>query len=239
MRQTGNSYFRDFSTGSENPISEKGRWVNGKLSAVDWQNCEVSSGSIHGDTNGTNSNACMADINCTDPTCLLTGTWGPDQDITVVVKNSVPHTHPDSEEAECRLRTRFSPHRHVGYELMWSLTNNHYIDLERWDFDGVNQRFHDLKFIADDGAVADGDTLRCTMIGTVITGYRNGTQRITYDTSTGNDGGTPGMADSIQYSTGNPGVGFFLRNFPGSTYVEYGIESAMPGVPPSLPVDVS
>ena len=41
------SYSTDFST-DENPVDEDGMWLNGKKDGIDWTDCIVSNGFVHG-----------------------------------------------------------------------------------------------------------------------------------------------------------------------------------------------
>lgn len=197
---------------TQNPAREGVAWINGLAQGRDWQDCETSGGFLHGATTGHADDSCNFDANCQDPTCLLTGVWGADQTITMTVVNSVPKTS-GSEEVECRLRSTLAAHRNTGYEVLWSLTNNPYISIVRWDWDGTTQAFVELITPVTGSQIVTGDVLKCTLIGTTIKGYTNGVERVSYDTA----------SDSIKYSTGAPGHGLFLQGHAASAYGEFGI----------------
>src|ERR1700685_700590 len=67
-----NNYTTSFPA-TENPISESGKWSNGGQSpALDWTNCQTTTGLAF----GTESISSGTDD---DSTCILNGTWGPNQ----------------------------------------------------------------------------------------------------------------------------------------------------------------
>ena len=168
---------------AENPISENGNWVNGS-SGLDWGYISTKPGLAVGHA-GPAAHA--------DSTALLTGNWGPDQSAQATVYAGEVSNTP---QVELRLRSRLSPHEFTGYEISHGVaggpTFNNLL-IVRWN--GTPLNFTMLTHL--DGPeynVRSGDVVKATMIGNVITVYKNGVQetRITDNT----------------FNSGNPGFGF-------------------------------
>jgi hypothetical protein len=200
---------------TENPISESGRWVNGLTTGLDWQNIRTSAGLAYGTQSGNSGTY-------DDSTALLSGTWLQNTTIVTTCKTVNQQGTFCYCELEHRHRSLLSAHSNTGYEI--NVRANHgfptggasYTQIVRWN--GAIGAFVMLKSV-DEGTgnftgLHDGDVFKSTFIGTVINvyiDYGSGFVLVnTYDTSTGNDGGTPGTPDSVVYS-GNPGMGHWLH----------------------------
>ena len=114
-----------------------------------------------------------------------------------------------------RLRSALSAHSCSGYEISFkaSKTSGAYLIIVRWngkvgDFTYLNQ---------SNGAqygLSDGDTVKATIVGNVITAYLNGV--------------VVGTATDSTYATGSPGMGFNLETGDAScigTNGDYGFTS--------------
>ena len=187
---------------TENPISEGGRWINGKVEGLDW--CDVAT--IPGLAFGLESGSHGYD----DPVALLKGDWGPDQTVEATV-HSVNPSDKSYEEVELRLRSALSPHRATGYEINFrcSKTAGAYSEIVRW-----NGPLGDFTYLVQrNGAqygVSSGDVVKATIVGDVITSYINGVQ--------------VAQAKDGTYTTGRPGIGFFLEGTAGVNR-DYGFTS--------------
>jgi hypothetical protein len=175
---------------AENPIREGQNWINGETAGVDWANVRTVPGLAYGTQTGT--------IEFNDAVALLTGTWGPNQTVQATV-HSVKQNDTIFEEVELRLRSSVSLHHATGYEIMFrcSKTPGAYTAIARWN--GALGDFTSLNNVK--GAqygVADGDVVKATIVGNVITAYINGVQVL--------------QATDSTYTNGNPGVGFCLFN---------------------------
>ncbi|HZC44292.1 MAG TPA: hypothetical protein VE195_08960 [Acidobacteriaceae bacterium] len=176
------TYTTDFPL-RENPLSEGGRWIDGKTVGLDWGNISTTPGLAIGHA-GPKPFA--------DATALLTGAWGPTQAAEVVVYSKAPYRYP---EVSLRLRSSLSPHKCTGYEISNSLRKGKsaYLIIVRW-----NGPLADFTYLAQLGgkkyAVATGDVVKATIIGNVITAYKNGVQLAQVKDDT--------------FATGNPGMGF-------------------------------
>lgn len=167
----------------ENPISEGGRWMSGKAVGIDWGDISTTPGLAIGHA-GPKPFA--------DATALLNGTWGPTQTAEAVVYSKAVYRYP---EVSLRLRSSLSSHRCTGYEISNSLRKGKsaYLIIVRW-----NGPLANFTYLVQVGgakySVTTGDVVKATIVGNVITAYKNGLPlaRVTDNT----------------YSTGSPGFGF-------------------------------
>ena len=203
---------------TENPISEGGRWINGGTVGLDWQNVRVTSNRAIGTQDGQG--------NYDDATAILAGTWGPNQDVSATVYSVNPQDVPIYHEVELRLRTTITAHSITGYEVLFQAmtTGRNYVQIVRW-----NGPLGNFTYLADVNPAARGITtgsvVRATIVGNLITAYIDGVQ--------------VAQATDSRFTTGSPGIGFFLDG-PTSGQGNYGFTSitASDGVdlvPPSPP----
>ena len=108
----GQSYSTSFPA-SEKPISEGGCWINGKTVGLDWADVQTSRGMAFGKDLPTQY---------ADPTAVLRGTWGPDQEAEAKIRVEKPLSG-CCREVELRLRTTIAPHSITGYEIMCSVAS--------------------------------------------------------------------------------------------------------------------
>jgi chitodextrinase len=181
---------------TENPISEGGQWINGQATGLDWADIQAKPGLAYGTQTGSG----IYD----DSTALLTGTWGPDQTVEATVHSvNQPTDNNVFEEVEIRLRSSISAHRATGYEVNFrcSQTSNAYTQIVRWNGALGDFTYLNAKAGAQYG-VKNGDVVKATIIGNVITVYLNGVQ---IDQATDNT-----------YSSGSPGMGFYIQGTSGA-----------------------
>lgn len=206
---------------TENPISENGNWTNGLADGLDWGDVRTTPGLAFGTRAG----------NYADSTAVLTGNWSPDQMAQATV-HTINQTDSLFEEVELRLRTTITPHSITGYEINFrcSKTSNAYSQIVRW-----NGPLGNFTYLASQGGaqlgVKDGDIIKATMVGNVITVYLNGIQisQVTDNT----------------FTSGNPGMGLYLDTN-ASVYSDYGFTSYMASdvvngdtTPPSVPANLA
>jgi hypothetical protein len=185
----GRSYHTSFPL-TENPISENGMWLNGQTDGIDWHDISTTPGLAIGHQSMTSY---------TDGTAILTGAWGPTQTVTATVHSQNPQ---DScyQEVEMRLRSALSAHSCTGYEISFkaSQTDSAYLIIVRW-----NGALGDFTYLTNvSGAqygVKEGDVVKATIVGNVITAYKNGMVMGT------------AMDPANTFTTGNPGMGFNLE----------------------------
>lgn len=173
---------------NETPLSEDGRWTNGREAGLNWADVQTEGGRAFGTESGR--------VEYDDSTALLKGTWGPNQAVEAVVY-SKSQDDTISEEVELRLRSSLSAHWATGYEINFrcSKTPQAYAEIVRWD--GRLGEFTYLKHAqGSQYGVRDGDVVKGTINGYVITAYINGAPVLS--------------AEDTTYTAGNPGIGFYL-----------------------------
>lgn len=161
---------------TENPISQGGRWINGRTVGLDWTNVQTTPGLAFGTELSTSAND-------DDSTALLTGTWGPNQTVTATVHR----VGSPAAEVEIRLHSSLSAHNCTGYEINFSTG---YTQIVRW-----NGPLNSYTILASNSGVGvtDGATVSAAITSAgVITAYINGTQ-VNQVTDTTYTGGAPGM----------------------------------------------
>jgi hypothetical protein len=180
---------------TEDPISEKGRWIGGKNTGLDWADFQSTSGLAFGKQSGTSPG--LYD----DSIALLTGAWGPEQTVEARVR-TINQDDSIFEELELRLRSTITANSSTGYEVLFSARSsaNAYVQIVRW-----NGPFADFTLINGAGgttvALHDGDTIKATIVDSAITAYINGVQKLQVTDGT--------------FATGNPGIGAYLQNAAG------------------------
>jgi hypothetical protein len=176
----------------ESPISEGGRWINGRTNGLDWSDVWSTGGKGIGRQTGASY---------TDATALLTGTWGANQQVTATVFTSATVSDACYPEVELRLRSTISARVNRGYEVSFkvSQSGSAYLIIVRW-----NGPFADFSYLLNtSGAqygVKNGDVISAKVVGNVITVYKNGV--------------VMGSASDNTYANGAPGMGFNLENAP-------------------------
>jgi chitodextrinase len=202
--QTGpilpNGYYTTNFSAAENPISEGGVWLNGGTDGVDWIDVRTQPGLAYGNNQ-------LIDFN--DPTAVLKGTWGPDQTAIGTVHTVNPNGS-IYEEVELRLRSTIAANSSTGYEVLFSARPAPswypYVQIVRW-----NGAIGSFTYLADTvgPGLQDGDVIKATVVGNVITAYQNGVQIL--------------QAVDNTYTNGSPGIGFYGEN--GSNNTDYGFTS--------------
>jgi hypothetical protein len=174
--------------GDENPLSEGGKWSN---QGLDWTKIRKAQGLAFGTQTGTNKGIYRYD----DSYAHLSG-FPPNQEAwgKVHIAKPDPSCH---QEVEILLRWTSSAHRTTGYECFARCVNDgsSYVQIVRWE--GPLGKF---TYLADkrgaDYGLKDGDILKASIVGDVITVSINGVVKAQVKDDT--------------YKTGNPGIGTFL-----------------------------
>lgn len=197
---TGKTYSTNFPQ-AESPVSEGGNWINGSKEGLDWGYVSTTAGQTHTHP-GTAPYA--------DATALLTGVWDPDQMVLATIGNIANKCNSDTcyPEVELRLRSTLSAHLCNGYEIAFSLKPNDraYLIIVRW-----NGPLGDFTYLFNEKGsqyqAKTGDIIKATVIGNVISAYKNGV--------------LIGQATDNIFTSGNPGMGFNERSY----YGDYGFSS--------------
>lgn len=173
---------------TENPISEGGIWINGAATGIDWKNAQTTTNKVFGTQVGNES--CPS--NCNDTTAVLTGSWGATQTAQATIYSTGGLTA--FSEVELRLRTTITANSITGYEFICSvIPGNQYAQIVRW-----NGTLGNFTLLNSTGTgCASGDILKATASGSTLTIYKNGSTIFSLTDAT--------------YTTGSPGVGFFLN----------------------------
>lgn len=170
----------------ENPISENGNWINGMTNGLDWADVRTAGGIAFGTESGSGG--------YDDSTAILTGTWGPNQTVQAMV-HSVNQNPNVWEEVELRLRSSITADSNTGYEINFRCAHDgsQYVEIVRW-----NGALGDFSYIihTTGPGLRDGDMVKASIVGNVITAYINGVQ-----VAQGTDN---------TFGNGNPGMGFYL-----------------------------
>jgi hypothetical protein len=185
---------------TENPISEGHNWLNAGT-CDNPAPCAGAGGanvrSTPGLAFGTQTGALPPPY--TDSSALLTGTWGNDQFVQIVVWwDGAPGTNRDYDEVEIRLRGTLAKNWSRTYNIncrVGTPSDDSYIQMGRGngprdDFTPPIAELH-----GPSAACQNGDVVTGTIVGSVITAYINGKKVI------------QGM-DSV-ITSGAPGLGFF------------------------------
>jgi hypothetical protein len=202
---------------TENPISENGNWVNGHTLGVDWKDVRTMPGLAMGTQSGA--------VGYDDSTALLTGTWGANQMVQATVHTVNQQSGSVYEEVEIRLRSAISPNRITGYEINFRCSHNgQYYTVVRW-----NGPINDFTTLMSGGGpgLSDGDVVKATVVGSGISVYINGVLLSTVSDGT--------------YTTGNPGMGFFMQGGSSNLDGDFGFTSFMASeieTPPAAPTNL-
>ena len=174
----------------EDTLSENGNWIHNGL---DWATIHTKDGIAFGTQSGKNEGIYRYD----DSYAHLHG-FPPDQEAwgEVYITKSNPNCY---QEVEILLRWTSTAQSTTGYECFARCLNDSssYLQIVRWD--GPLGRFtylfnkSGIKY-----GLKHGDILKASVIGNVITLYINNVELAQVRDST--------------YSTGNPGIGFFLES---------------------------
>jgi hypothetical protein len=190
---------------TENPISESGHWINGGTTGLDWTNVRTTPGMAFGTMPGNaTGNSVYA-----DSTAVLSGTWGPTQTVQATVSVISTPSSSVSAEVELRLRTTITAHSITGYEVNCSVrTGNGYLQIVRW-----NGPLGNFTYLPGGPAVqcVNGDVLKATISGSAITVYLNGVQMA--------------QATDSTYTSGSPGIGFYLQGGTSALNSNFGFSS--------------
>jgi hypothetical protein len=185
------SYETSF-TLDEDPISEGGKWVNGRSVGLDWSDVATVQRHAYGLQTGTGG--------YDDATALLGGTWGPDQSVTAAVYSLNQKGGDVYEEVEIRLRSTISPNWNEGYEINFRCRtgSSAYVQIVRW-----NGPLGSFTYLVDrkGKGVENGDVVQATIRGDAITVFINGVK--------------VAQATDGAFRSGNPGIGFFLQGATG------------------------
>jgi hypothetical protein len=200
------SYSTNFSL-TENPISDGGKWINGKAVGLLWNNVQSVPGKAYAsDFTGVPSRY-------SDPIAHLTTSFTANQYAQGAVSRVPGYRNIiDKHEVELLLRFQITANSARGYEVLWGQDGE--LCVVRWN--GSLGSYSLLGSCLPDSAsnmAVDGDVLRAEIIGTVIKVYKNGSLVLT--------------ASDSMWTDGQPGMGFWPTA--GATLASYGWKNYQAG----------
>lgn len=202
---SGSSYSTNFPA-TENPLSDSGKWTNGKAVGLNWNNVQTVPGrAFAADFVGVPSRY-------NDPIAHLNTSFTGNQYAQGTVYRVPGYRNLiDKHEIELLLRFQITASSARGYEILWGQDGE--IFVVRWN--GPLGNYTPLNGIPDSPSrvAVDGDVLRAEITGNVIKVFRNGVLMVTATDST--------------FSTGQPGIGFWPTA--GSSLASYGWKSFQAG----------
>jgi hypothetical protein len=168
---------------TENPVSEGGKWVNGKADGVSWNNIATANGfaiGTHKMLTAPPYDDCIAHISKSFMT------FGNDQFAQGTVHRVSGYQW--GHEIELLLRFQITANNARGYEIYWSTNGGLYI--VRWN--GPLNDFTSL-YTVSPGLANEGDVVRAEAVGSTITVKINGNVVLTGSNGT--------------WTSGQPGIG--------------------------------
>lgn len=181
---------------TENPLSESGHWIQGGDTGLDWQNVRSSGGLAFATNTSSGYDDCIAQ--------LTNHSIGVDHEVSGTIFLQGGYTAPDSHECSLYLRHSITAHQAKGYEILFPVPGVGNFQIVRWN--GPVTDFTPLSVTGDlPRSVQTGDVAKAKIVGNAITVYLNDVAFATATDST--------------HTTGNPGMGFFVR--PGGTLASY------------------
>jgi len=174
---------------TENPISEGGRWTNGRAVGLDWNDMQTASGNACG--------TAFSPSNYDDNIACLSG-FGANHYIEGVIHRASGYNPSQVHEIQLLLRFEIAAHNARGYEIIiYSKGGNKII---RWN--GSHGDFTVLPASGDgSGTPASGDVIRVEASGSSIIVRKNGRQVLS--------------AADTAWKDGNPGIAAFSRGADG------------------------
>lgn len=171
---------------TENPISEDGAWIH---LGTSWTKIQTASGVA----SGLQGNAGNLD----DSYAYLSG-FPPDQNASAVISKGATS---GTQEIELLLRWLDTASTARGYECLLAHDGT-YVAINRWN--GNLNDFEILYEVDDVTIPQNGDTFSASIVGNVITVQLNGVTLVSGDVTA-----SPLAAATPNWTTGNPGMGFY------------------------------
>ncbi len=181
---------------TENPLSENGNWINAFP-------MRTSGGVAYGTQTGLETHPPY-----NDAAAVLAGQWGPDQSVTAIIHSINQQGGNVYEEVELNVRMIITATTIAGYDVDFKCAHEgfSYVEIGYWNGthgDILKNEGTLFKQISGPG-VYNGDTIKVTAIGDVISVYQNGKQLMSI---TDNNPNHP--------KTGSPGIGCYQQGASG------------------------
>ena len=193
---SGSTYSTNFAT-AENPLSEGGKWVDGKAAGINWNNPVSAFGKVYASVRSGLSGSRYDDSIAHLSNGFIAFNANQYAQATVFRANGYSPT--GGHEAELLLHFQITANSARGYEILWGVTG--YLAIVRW-----NGPLGNYTPIYDPGPGSipvpqDGDVLRAEVAGNIIKVYRNGVQ-------VGQNVDVSSIGGQV-WSSGQPGLGFW------------------------------
>jgi beta-galactosidase len=181
----------------EDPISERGSWINGESLGLDWVNVRTTRGLASGTGSGSAPYA--------DSTAVLAGSWNPDQTAQATVYLA-RGSESRQDEVELRLRNTVNANVLTGYAFKFGCASDgsQSVRILRWD---NGSGWTEIGAHSEPG-LHDGDVVKATAIGNTLTAFINGIAVVSVTDGT--------------YTGGNPGIGFYNGDGAGANNNNFG-----------------
>jgi len=214
----GNFYSTSFPS-TENPIAQSGSWTNGGTTGLDWHNIRTTGGTpgLAFGTQVESGSGFDDSVACLSNNTNGMGSWGVNQTVEITI-HQVTGDGASFEEYEALLDWHISAHSISGYECNASIKGQ-YAQPVRWN--GASGSFtylipaggHSFNF---SGTISDGDKLKWSRSGNIITFYRNGVSQDTVDITA--------VGGSV-WTDGTPGVGVYISGGSSGNDADFGISN--------------
>jgi hypothetical protein len=172
---------------SEVPLSEGGKWTNGKAVGIDWNDVRSASGRAHASVRsgitGRRYDDSIAHVN---PSFLAFPSRQFAEGTVYRLAGYAPAG--SHHEIELLLHFQITPHTARGYEVLWGWDGP--LGIVRWN--GPIGKYTTL-CVADLGRLQDGDVVRAQIVDGLIDVYKNGRLVATGPRDTTWIGGQPGV----------------------------------------------
>jgi hypothetical protein len=192
---------------TENPLSEGGRWITGKLVGLDWNNPLTESGHVRASVrSGLTGNRYDDSIAHLSDSFV---DFSPNQYVQATVYRAPGYAPSGSKhEVELLLRFAIAAHNARGYEVLWGWDGD--FAVVRWNGPLGNYTTLYSNFLEQ---LVDGDVVRAEINGSTIRVYKNGVLKAAPTDGT--------------FSDGQPGIGFWPVD--SSTPANYGWKDVAAG----------
>lgn len=182
-------YFTNFSS-TENPISERGRWVNGGTAGLDWGNVQT--------TRKEKAWGTAAKGDSLGSIALMAGTWESDLAVRAVIR---AETSSFTGKVALLLRGSISAHSARFYEFTCSAGST---EIVRW-----NGPPNDHTQLSYNGSAhcKGGDIFGASAVGNTLTSYINGVQ-VNQVTDNEYPSGAPGIGFFAEKTSAGANYGF-------------------------------
>ena len=189
---------------TENPISQGGQWLNGSTNCSgNWTNMATDGTKVYG-------TALNPDPPFNDDSAWLNATWGPTQTVQATLVLGSTGTLSQAE-VEIHLNTSCSGGQLSTYEFNESvLSGVPYMYIVRWN--GPLNSYTILAGPYSSHVAVNGDVLKATRVGSLLTFYLNGSSILSVNDSTFT-AGSPGVGQWCVGTTVSDCKGFGLTAF--------------------------